>query len=115
MITIAFFSPRLSHFHLTHHILGLRRHSGTLAQARALYPEHLMLSGAARIHAGLIAVLVLGAVGLAAVAIWGAGVQGGSCPQYTPPGWVVGVVVGLAVVVLAVVLAGSLNVEDSET
>jgi len=32
-----------------------------------------------------------------------------------PPGWVVGVVVGLAVVVLAVVLAGSLNVEDSET
>ena len=67
-----------------------------------------------RIHAGVIAVLVLGAAGLAAAAVWGAGVQGGSCPQYTPPGWVVGVVVGLGVVVLAVVLVGSLSVEDSE-
>ena len=71
------------------------------------------LRGVSRIHASLIAVLGLGAAGLAAVAVWAAGVQGGSCPQYTPPGWVVGVVLGLGVVVLAVVLLGSLGVEDS--
>jgi hypothetical protein len=72
------------------------------------------LRGVSRTHAGLIAVLILGAAGLAAVAAWGAGVQGGSCPQYTPPGWVVGVVLGVGVVVLAVVFAGSLSVEDNQ-
>ena len=72
------------------------------------------LRGVSRVHTGLVSVLVLGAAGLIAVAAWGAGVQGGSCPQYTPHGWVVGVVVGLGVVVLAVVLVGSLSVEDSQ-
>jgi hypothetical protein len=65
-------------------------------------------------HAALVSVLGLGAIGLAVTAAWAAGLRGGLCTN-TPSGWIDVALLLFAVGLVIVVFLGTMSIDETPT